>query len=218
MNKNQFLSKLAVELSKLPQEEIEAAMEFYTEYLDDVGIENEKEAIEGLGGPHKIAAQIKSDYAVRQMDSIKEDDTNVKFAKKGISTMWLVLAGVFAAPFAIPVAIFIVAMIVSAIMMVAAIVFAAIAATLCGLILSIIFLVIGLMNIPAIPAISLILIGIGIIGIATISMAIIGVMIAIKFIFKKLIKGIHKINEKRIKGKMNKSRNAFKREGGAYHE
>ena len=48
MNRNQFLSKLAAELSSLPKEEIEAAMEFYTEFLDDVGKENEEEAIKCL--------------------------------------------------------------------------------------------------------------------------------------------------------------------------
>ena len=49
MNRNQFLSKLAAELSSLPKEEIEAAMEFYTEFLDDVGKENEEEAIPKRG-------------------------------------------------------------------------------------------------------------------------------------------------------------------------
>ena len=96
MNRNQFLSKLAAELSSLPKEEIEAAMEFYTEFLDDVGKENEEEAIKSLGDPKKIASQIKADYAVRQMD--EEAEEKPYSPKRGLSAVKWTLLGIFSAP------------------------------------------------------------------------------------------------------------------------
>ena len=44
MNKREFLEKLKKELFRLPAEEAEAAMEYYREYFDEAGPENEEKA------------------------------------------------------------------------------------------------------------------------------------------------------------------------------
>ena len=49
-------------LSVLPEEERANALRYYEEYFDDAGPENETKAIEELGEPAKVAAQILADY------------------------------------------------------------------------------------------------------------------------------------------------------------
>ena len=101
MNRQDFMNQLAAELSKLPKEEVQAAMEYYSEYFDEAGPEREQQAIKDLGSPSKIVTQIKADYAVRQLD----EPGNSRSAKKGLTALLWVVLGVFAAPVALPVAI-----------------------------------------------------------------------------------------------------------------
>ena len=45
MTRKEFIEKLRSEISKLPQEEIDAAIEYYEEYFDEAGKENEQETL-----------------------------------------------------------------------------------------------------------------------------------------------------------------------------
>lgn len=58
MNKTEFLQALEAGLSSASPDERVAAMQYYTEYLDDAGPDREAEAINELGSPQKIAADI----------------------------------------------------------------------------------------------------------------------------------------------------------------
>ena len=58
MNRQDFMNQLAAELSKLPKEEVQAAMEYYSEYFDEAGPEREQQAIKDLGSPSKIATPV----------------------------------------------------------------------------------------------------------------------------------------------------------------
>lgn len=53
MGKNEYLRTLARELRKLPKEEFDTAMDYYTEYFEDAGPEKEQEIIQELGIPVK---------------------------------------------------------------------------------------------------------------------------------------------------------------------
>ena len=97
MDKNEFLSRLRKKLRRLPPEDARDAAEYYEEYLEDAGPENEAAAIASFGRPETVASQILADYAVKRMG---KDPS----AKKGLSTVWIVLLAVFASPIAIPVA------------------------------------------------------------------------------------------------------------------
>ena len=67
MNRREFIARLKEEISRLPQEEIEAAVEYYEEYFDEAGADKEQDVLERLGSPKKVASQIKSEYAVRSV-------------------------------------------------------------------------------------------------------------------------------------------------------
>lgn len=58
MNKYDFLSRLRNALSPLPQEERDAAMNYYEEFFSDAGEDNEQAVIASLGTPEELAKQI----------------------------------------------------------------------------------------------------------------------------------------------------------------
>lgn len=59
MNRAEFMSKLRELLSDISESEREEALNYYEDYFDDAGVENEASVIESLGTPQKVAATIK---------------------------------------------------------------------------------------------------------------------------------------------------------------
>ena len=74
MNKRDWLKKLQMELYRMPRNEIDDAVAYYSEYFEEAGPEREQEIISELGDPAKVAAQIKADYAVRQLDDMEREE------------------------------------------------------------------------------------------------------------------------------------------------
>lgn len=58
MNKIEFLSALERELGALPPEERRDAMQYYKEYFEEAGPENEEAAAASLDSPQEIAAEL----------------------------------------------------------------------------------------------------------------------------------------------------------------
>lgn len=46
MTKKEYMKKLAYQLRRLPKEDFDKAMDYFEEYFEDAGIENEQKAIE----------------------------------------------------------------------------------------------------------------------------------------------------------------------------
>ena len=61
MNKEEFLKQLEQLLSDIPENERREAMEYYQNYFEDAGPENELKIIQELGSPQKVATSIKKD-------------------------------------------------------------------------------------------------------------------------------------------------------------
>lgn len=62
MNRKEFLSQLEQALQGMPAEECRRAVEYYENYFDEAGPENEQEVLQQLGAPEKVAADILRDY------------------------------------------------------------------------------------------------------------------------------------------------------------
>ena len=62
MNREEYLYALYQCLISLSAEERAAAMQYYTEYFEDAGPENERQVIEELGSPQEVAKQILEDF------------------------------------------------------------------------------------------------------------------------------------------------------------
>lgn len=61
MNRNDFMRQLEMLLSDITLNERQEALQFYNDYFDDAGVENEQNVIRALGSPAKVAASIKAD-------------------------------------------------------------------------------------------------------------------------------------------------------------
>lgn len=59
MNKENFLKELEFLLSDVSQEEREEALQYYEDFFEEAGADGEKELLERLGSPEKVAAEIK---------------------------------------------------------------------------------------------------------------------------------------------------------------
>lgn len=60
MSRKEFLERLDLLLCDIPEEEREEAVQYYRDYFDDAGSENETKVIEELGSPEKVAAVIRT--------------------------------------------------------------------------------------------------------------------------------------------------------------
>lgn len=118
MDRKSYMMELRKKLNRLPKAEREEALLYYTEYFDDAGPEGENEVIEELGPADELAAQILKEVAIRRLD---EPD---KAAKKGISTIWIVILALFAAPIGLPLLLTVVFLGLAAVIVVLAIFFA----------------------------------------------------------------------------------------------
>ena len=63
MNRNEYMKRHGYRLRRLPKEDFDRAMEYFTEYFEEAGPENEQQAIEDLGAPEAAADQIVRDMA-----------------------------------------------------------------------------------------------------------------------------------------------------------
>lgn len=61
MNRTEFLEQLERLLWDIPESERAAALEYYEDYFEDAGEENEGKVIQELGSPGKVAAIIRAD-------------------------------------------------------------------------------------------------------------------------------------------------------------
>lgn len=62
MNRMEFMAELERLLADMPEDERQAAVQYYADYFADAGEENEAEVIRELGSPEKVAESIKADY------------------------------------------------------------------------------------------------------------------------------------------------------------
>ncbi len=109
MDRAEYIRRLKNKLHSVPEAEAQDAIQYYEEYFDEAGAENEQSSIEELGTPEKAASNIRAQYAIKDME--RSDGS----AKKGFKTVFVVLLAVFASPIALPIAIALFAVILAVI-------------------------------------------------------------------------------------------------------
>lgn len=62
MNRAEFMRQLESLLLNVPEAEREEALQYYNDYFDDAGEENEQDVIAALGTPARVAENIKKDW------------------------------------------------------------------------------------------------------------------------------------------------------------
>ena len=96
MSRDEYISHLKYRLRRLPKEEYDKAISYFTEYFEEAGPDNEAQAIEDLGTPELAADQIIRDFAV---ENAREPARDVRH---GFSAVWIGILAVFAAPIGLP--------------------------------------------------------------------------------------------------------------------
>jgi len=110
VNKEEYLKKLRSKIKKLPNEEVNEAIDYYHQYFDEAGEENTQAVIASLGSPAFVASQILADYATKDLDTHKNT------TKKNFSAIWFIILATIASPIALPLALFIICLAVTLIL------------------------------------------------------------------------------------------------------
>ena len=100
MTKVDYLAKLDKYLRKLPKEDYQEAMDYFSEYFEEAGLENEAQVITELGTPKEAARDIIS----RLLDEkiIEQEKT----PKSRVSMVWLAILAILSAPVTLTLALF----------------------------------------------------------------------------------------------------------------
>lgn len=112
MMRQEFMEHLEKLLWDISENERKEALQYYNDYFDDAGAENEQNVIQSLGSPKKVAESIRRDmgedasyFAEKapeyELVSYRENPMPIPAKKKGLPTWAIVLMvflGIFAAP------------------------------------------------------------------------------------------------------------------------
>ena len=97
MKREEYLQQLQTYLKKLPEEDYIDAIEYFTEYFDDAGVEHEQAVIAELGTPKQAASELLNQLLEKEQQRPLQPRTVKR-------TVWLTVLAIFAAPIGIPVA------------------------------------------------------------------------------------------------------------------
>ena len=124
MTRTEYIAKLTKYLRKLPQKDYEEALEYFMEYFEEAGPENEARVIAELGTPKEDAHEVIS----RLLDEKVIDDTTSLRNKTTI--IWIAILAVLASPVAFLILPFFLAMLMTLLMIIFAVMVTALALTL----------------------------------------------------------------------------------------
>ena len=89
MDRKEFMERLERLLWNISDSEREEALQYYNDYFDDAGVENEAKVIEELGGPEQVARKIKagcsdtaSEYSEQGYEDIRFRETKEVISKE----------------------------------------------------------------------------------------------------------------------------------------
>ena len=99
MTRTEYLAQLEKYLKKLPAKDYQEAMDYFTEYFDEVGPEGEAAAIAELGSPKEAAHEIIINLLDKKIEEDSQEADSVKNSKQIVQ---IAILSILAAPLAIP--------------------------------------------------------------------------------------------------------------------
>lgn len=116
MTRTEYLAELNKYLRRLPEADYQEAMDYFTEYFDEAGPENEEAVIAELGTPKEAASDVISTVLGKHVTEPN------KTPKTNATIIGIIVLSIFAAPIALPILIGLIAIMLG----IAAIILAAI--------------------------------------------------------------------------------------------
>ena len=123
MTRTEYIAKLTKYLRKLPQKDYEEALEYFMEYFEEAGPENEAQVIAELGTPKEAAHEVISRLLE---EKIVEDKSSLR---NKTAILWIAILAVLASPVALPILLFFLAMLLTLLVVIFAVIVTALALT-----------------------------------------------------------------------------------------
>ena len=106
MSREEYLNQLHKYLRKLPRQEYEDAMEYFTEYFQETDEEGAEELMKELGTPKEAARELMANLLNKKIEDHQnyETDGQTRAEQKGSGkhVVWIALLVLFAAPVGAP--------------------------------------------------------------------------------------------------------------------
>lgn len=123
MTRTEYIAKLTKYLRKLPQKDYEEALEYFMEYFEEAGPENEAQVIAELGTPkeaaHEVISRLLDEKIIEEKSSLRNKTT----------ILWIAILAVLASPVALPILLFFLAMLLTLLVVIFAVIVTALALT-----------------------------------------------------------------------------------------
>ena len=123
MTRTEYIAKLTKYLRKLPQKDYEEALEYFMEYFEESGPENEAQVIAELGTPkeaaHEVISRLLDEKIIEEKSSLRNKTT----------ILWIAILAVLASPVALPILLFFLAMLLTLLLIIFAVIVTALALT-----------------------------------------------------------------------------------------
>lgn len=123
MTRTEYIAKLTKYLRKLPQKDYEEALEYFMEYFEEAGPENQAQVIAELGTPkeaaHEVISRLLDEKIIEEKSSLRNKTT----------ILWIAILAVLASPVALPILLFFLAMLLTLLVVIFAVIVTALALT-----------------------------------------------------------------------------------------
>lgn len=108
MDKMAFMQELEYRLRHLTDEDKYDALEYYSEYIDDLNLAPGEDVCMRIGTPREVAQLIIDQTTERKID----EQTEKRTTKGSLKIIWLSILGIFASPIALPLAIILIVLMI----------------------------------------------------------------------------------------------------------
>ena len=186
MTREEYLRQLQHYLKRLPKEDYDSAMEYFTEYFEEAGPEGEQAVIAELGTPKQAASELLRNLLNEQIVQPRE--------RRSVgSVLMIALLAICAAPIALPLAIAATAILFALVLVIASAVLCVLLLGVCGILVGGKLILIGLASAGSSVAGMCMLLGLGLLGIGLgilLSMVLIALCRMIGLLLLRLIQWI----------------------------
>ena len=152
MSKEEYLNQLHKYLRKLPRQDYEDAMEYFTEYFQETDEEGAAELMKELGTPKEAARELMANLLDKKIEEHQnyETDGYTRAEKKGSGkhVIWIALLVLFAAPVGAPLLVALAAVVLSLVVCMLAILLCVVLFAACLVIIGGKIIVRGILAVP----------------------------------------------------------------------
>ena len=98
MNRTEYINELEKRLKYIPKEDRDDAVEYYTELISDMGLDETGDVEQKLGSPKDAAKKILDECTQKHVDQYEEHKT----VKGHATVVWLSILGILSLPLSLP--------------------------------------------------------------------------------------------------------------------